>query len=175
MTVLSDTLELIVQDLEAAASRAIRRRQRHRMVALVVAGLVAASILGSAVAAVATGRSYLDLVRSAYPDADVESLSDRQARVLADIASGPVSIVATDLGVSERDVQAAAGVDRCTWSGASKLLDCTAGPGAVTIPAGTHRYRIQPSPGTRIPDARQRVLFVPDLELELFVEPESAG
>jgi len=166
-------LELIVEDARAAAARTQQRSRRRRRGAAALTLAVAALAIGIGVAGAVGGPSYVDLVRAVYPDARVSDLGDRQQQVIADLGDGiGVDLVVTDLGLTGAEAPAPAGAGTCDWDAAGKLLHCSSAGDRVTIPAGTHVYRVQPRP--QQPGAQADVMYVPALRLELLVDPSPA-
>jgi len=166
-------LELIVDDVRRAAERDLRRSRRRRARLRMAAVSVVALVFGSAVAAAATDLGYVSLVQRVYPGAHVSNLGDEQQRVLAVIEDGSgVDVVVTDLGVTAGDRAAPAGTAICEWVEPDRALHCSAATGEeVVVPAGTHVYRINPATPTPLPGAERSVMLVPELEMQLVVDP----
>jgi hypothetical protein len=172
-------LEAIVADVRtatrAAADRSQRRRRRARFAAVALAVLA----LGAGIAA-AAGVDYVGLVKDAYPGAEVTDLSAHQQRVVATISGGTADVIVTDLGVTREARQAPAGTQLCDWTEGSDLLGCSDATGSATtatfeIPAGTHVYRLEPGPSSTLPAPEESVMYVPELRLQLVVEPAGDG
>ena len=171
MSVVTPHLELIVEDLRAAAERSIERarRRRRRQVAALAAG--ASLAVAAGVAGAVAGTDYVDLIRNAYPGAQVSDLGQRQQLVLAHLGDGiDGGVVVTDLGVTDGAAPAPPGTSSCDWVASAKLFECTSPSDVETIPAATRVYRVQPA-STPMPGGEARVMYVPALQLELLVDP----
>jgi len=164
-------LELIVEDVRTAARWSIqrsRRRHRRQIVALVA---LASLAIAAGIAGAVGGTDYVGLIKRAYPGAEVSDIGPGQQQVLAHLGDGIVGgVVVTDLGATREDAAAPAGTASCDWDASAKIFECTSPSDVETIPAGTHVYRVQPA-STPVPDGEARIMFVPDLKLELRVDP----
>ena len=176
MTELPAHLEAIVADVRTATRTAVDRSRRRRRHARLAAVAVATVALGAGVAA-AAGFDYGALVERVYPNASVTDLSDRQQRVVASLPGGRADVVVTDLGLTSEARTAPAGTSVCDWNESSETLGCSGAAGSGTrapeIPAGTRVYRIVPGPTATTAPQERTVLYVPDLRLQLLVEPRS--
>lgn len=180
MTELPAHLEAIVADVRTATRTAVDRSRRRKRHARLAAAALVTVALGAGVAAAAGVVDYGALVERVYPDASVTDLSDRQQRVIASIPGGRADVVVTDLGVTAEARTAPAGTSVCDWNESSETLGCTSAAGsgsgggaAPEIPAGTRVYRIAPGPTAAQAPPERTVLYVPDLRLQLVVEPRS--
>jgi hypothetical protein len=167
-------LDVIVADVRAATRAAVARARRRRRQARVAAVALATVALGAGVAA-AAGVDYVDLVKRVYPGAEVTDLSERQRRVVASLPVGRADVVVTDLGVTDETRTAPPGASVCDWNESSETLGCSSAAGSahaapIEIPAGTRVYRLSPGPTATAPLERS-VLYVPELRLQLVVEP----
>jgi hypothetical protein len=175
MSELPAHLEAIVADVRSATRAQVERSRRRRHRVRLAAVAVATVGVGAGVAA-AAGVDYGDLVERVYPGAEVSDLSERQQRVLASLPGARADLVVTDLGVTGADRAAPAGTSVCDWMEDSETLSCSdatgsSAPPPPTIPAGTRVYRLSPGPTATAPPVERSVLYVPELRLQLVVEP----
>jgi hypothetical protein len=179
MTALPAHLAGIVADVRDAAVRDLERRRRRRHRARIGALATALLALTVGIAGAATGFDYFGLVRAADPGATVTDLGDGRLRVVASLAGARADAVVTDLGVTESS-RRVPGAEVCDWDEAAGLLGCSGaggssgGPASTLIPAGTHVYRVEPTASPAEP-VEPTVLYVPELALELRVEPAASG
>lgn len=103
----------------------------------------------------------------------MSNLGDRQQRVLAELENGSgIDVIVTDLGVTVRDRATPPDASICDWVESDQLLHCSAATGEeVVVPAGTHVYSLNPARATSLPGAERSVMLVPELQVQLVVDP----